>query len=48
MWPSVVRFMAHANGENSVGRRKPTLCAPQVSRRRLFIANDGANFVPIS
>ncbi|MCI50765.1 hypothetical protein A2U01_0072009, partial [Trifolium medium] len=42
MW-SGVQFLTHAYGENSVG-----LCAPQVSRRRLVIANGGENFVPIS
>jgi hypothetical protein len=33
--------------ENLVGRGEPTLCAPQVPRRRLVIATGGGNFVPI-
>jgi hypothetical protein len=47
MW-SEVRFLAYAYGENSLGRRKLTLCAPQNPRRRLVIVNDGENFVQIS
>ncbi|MCI87997.1 hypothetical protein A2U01_0109283, partial [Trifolium medium] len=47
MW-SGVRFLAHAYEKNSVGRGKPTLCTPQVCRRRLVIANGGGNFVSIS
>jgi hypothetical protein len=47
MW-SETRFLAYAYGENSLGRRKPTLCAPQIPRRRLVIVNDGENFISIS
>ncbi|MCI64314.1 hypothetical protein A2U01_0085572, partial [Trifolium medium] len=40
---SGVRFLTHA-----YGRGEPTMCAPQVLRRRLVTANGGGNFVPIS
>ncbi|MCI00720.1 hypothetical protein A2U01_0021742, partial [Trifolium medium] len=29
-------------------REEPILCAPQVLRQRLVIANGGGNFIPIS
>ncbi|MCI52326.1 hypothetical protein A2U01_0073570, partial [Trifolium medium] len=45
MW-SEIRFLTHAYGENSIGREELTLCAPQIPRRRLVIANNGGNFVP--
>jgi hypothetical protein len=38
----------NVNEENSVERGEFTLCAPQIPRRILIIANDGGNFVPIS
>jgi hypothetical protein len=44
---SKIRFIAHAYRENSVGREKLILCAPQIHRRRLVIASSGENFVPI-
>ncbi|MCI75078.1 hypothetical protein A2U01_0096345, partial [Trifolium medium] len=42
-----VQFLAHAYGENSVGRGELSLCAPQVLRCRLVIANNGENFTPM-
>ncbi|MCI41663.1 hypothetical protein A2U01_0062896, partial [Trifolium medium] len=47
MW-SKVQLLAHAYGENSIGMGEPTLCAPQVLRQKLVIANNGGNFIPIS
>jgi hypothetical protein len=46
MWLGV-RFMTYAYEKNSVEMGELTLCAPHVHRRRLDIANDGENFVPI-
>ncbi|MCI87279.1 hypothetical protein A2U01_0108561, partial [Trifolium medium] len=47
MW-SEVQFLTHAYGENSVGKGELILCAPQIPRRRLIIANGDGSFVPIS
>jgi hypothetical protein len=45
MWLGV-RFLAHAYRENLVGRGESIFYGPQVSRRRLVIANGSRNFVP--